>query len=77
MDTGRRAIEALDHFLGDTKRRAIHRSTHFDIGRGLQSNSLPFSVTSGNGYDTDYSNRSDPYGGFNTACFIDAFSNSG
>lgn len=75
IDTRRRAIDALDDFLGDIKSRAIDRSTCFDVGRRLQSNSLPLPVASGNGYNTGYNYRSNSSGGFNTA--PDAFSNSG
>lgn len=77
MDTRRRAIEALNDFLGDIKRRAIDPSTYYDVGQRLQSNSLPLPVASGNGYNTGYNNQSSSYGGFNTASLIDAFSNSG
>jgi hypothetical protein len=78
MDTRRRAIEALNDFLGDIKRRAIDPSTYYDVGQRLQSNSLPLPVASGNGYNTGYNNQSNSsYGGFNTASLIDAFSNSG
>ncbi|KAL1591249.1 hypothetical protein WHR41_00062 [Cladosporium halotolerans] len=78
MDTRRRAIEALNDFLGDIKRRAIDPSAYYDVGQRLQSNSLPLPVASGNGYNTGYNNQSNSsYGGFNTASLIDAFSNSG
>jgi hypothetical protein len=79
MDTRRRAIEALNDFLGDIKRRAIDPSTYYDVGQRLQSNSLPLPVASGNGYNTGYNNQSNSssYGGFNTASLIDAFSNNG
>ncbi|KAM0719824.1 hypothetical protein Q7P37_003959 [Cladosporium fusiforme] len=80
MDTRRRAIEALNDFLGDIKRRAIDPSSYYDVGQRLQSNSLPLPVASGNGYNTGYNNQSNSnnsYGGFNTASLIDAFSNSG
>lgn len=77
MDTRRRAIEALNDFLGDIKRRAIDPNAYYDVGQRLQSNSLPLPVASGNGYNTGYNNQSNSYGGFNTASLIDAFSNSG
>lgn len=77
MDTRRRAIEALNDFLGDIKRRAIDPNSYYDVGQRLQSNSLPLPVASGNGYNTGYNNQSNSYGGFNTASLIDAFSNSG
>jgi hypothetical protein len=77
MDTRRRAIEALNDFLGDIKRRAIDPSSYYDVGQRLQSNSLPLPVASGNGYNTGYNNQSNSYGGFNTASLIDAFSSNG
>jgi len=78
METRRRAIEALNDFLGDIKRRAINPSPYYNAGQSLQSNSLPLPVASGNGYNTGYINQSQSnYGGFNTSSSIDAFSNSG
>lgn len=75
MDTRRRAIEALNDFLGDIKRRAIDPGAYYDVGSRLQSNALPLPV--GNGYNTGYNNA----GGYNssynnTASLLDAF-NSG
>lgn len=76
MDTRRRAIEALNDFLGDIKRRAINPNSYYDVGQRLQSNALPLPIASGNGYNTGYNNQT-TYGGFNTASLIDAFSNGG
>ncbi|OQO03148.1 hypothetical protein B0A48_11403 [Cryoendolithus antarcticus] len=76
MDTRRRAIEALNDFLGDIKRRAIDPTSYYDVGQRLQSNSLPLPVATGSGYNTGYNNQT-TYGGFNTASLIDAFSGGG
>ena len=59
MDTRRRAIEALNDFLGDIKRRAIDPSAYYDVGQRLQSNALPLPV--GGGYNAGYSSS----GGYN------------
>lgn len=77
MDTCRRAIEALDDFLAYIKRRAIDSSTYYDIGRELQSNTLPLPVASSNRYNTGYNNQSNSNGSLNTASVNHAFSNSG
>jgi hypothetical protein len=55
MDTRRRAIEALNDFLGDIKRRAIDPNSYYDVGHRLGGNSLPLPVSSG-GYNTGYNN---------------------
>ena len=74
MDTRRRAIEALNDFLGDIKRRAIDPSSYYDVGHRLgQSNSLPLPV-GGTGYNTGYNNSG--YGhNFNTASLLESFNN--
>lgn len=74
MDTRRRAIEALNDFLGDIKRRAINPQTYYDVGHRLQGNSLPLPINSG-GYNTGYSNPSSGYNGMSAASLIDSFSN--
>ncbi len=72
MDTRRRAIEALNDFLGDIKRRAIDPSSYYDVGSRLQSNSLPLPV--GNGYNTGYSNPvSSTYSNSTTASLLESF----
>jgi hypothetical protein len=71
MDTRRRAIEALNDFLGDIKRRAIDPSAYYDVGQRLQSNALPLPV--GNGYNTGYSNPSTGYSNYNTASLLESF----
>jgi len=50
MDTRRRAIEALNDFLGDVKRRALDPGNYYDVGQRLSTQSLPLPVSSGNGY---------------------------
>jgi hypothetical protein len=75
MDTRRRAIEALNDFLGDIKRRAIDPSTYYDVGSRLQSNALPLPV--GNGYNTGYSNPSPSYSNYNTASLLESFNQGG
>ncbi|QIW95519.1 hypothetical protein AMS68_001037 [Peltaster fructicola] len=69
MDTRRRAIEALNDFLGDIKRRALNPSTYYDVGQRLQSNALPLPIATGNGYNMGYN-------GGNTANTQSGFSNS-
>lgn len=71
MDTRRRAIEALNDFLGDIKRRAIDPQNYYDVGHRLQSSALPLPV--GGGYNTGYSS-SGGYSNYNTASLLDAFS---
>ncbi|KAF2765808.1 hypothetical protein EJ03DRAFT_330649 [Teratosphaeria nubilosa] len=76
MDTRRRAIEALNDFLGDIKRRAINPGTYYDVGHRLGGhNSLP--LPSGNGYNTGYSNTqtNSSFGNFSAAGLIDSFNN--
>ncbi|CAK3983007.1 pH-response transcription factor pacC RIM101 [Lecanosticta acicola] len=76
MDTRRRAIEALNDFLGDIKRRAIDPSSYYDVGHRLgQSNSLPLPLpVGGTGYNTGYNNSG--YGhNFNTASLLESFNN--
>jgi len=50
MDTRRRAIEALNDFLGDVKRRTLDPGNYYDVGQRLNTQSLPLPVSSGNGY---------------------------
>ncbi|GAB7358222.1 hypothetical protein MBLNU230_g0374t1 [Neophaeotheca triangularis] len=76
MDTRKRAIEALNDFLGDIKRRAIDPSNYYDVGGRLQGNSLPLPVSSGNGYG-GYGGGGGGYNNFNTASLLDSFSNGG
>lgn len=52
MDTRKRAIEALNDFLGDIKRRAIDPGNYYDVGHRLQSNNLPLPISTGFGYST-------------------------
>lgn len=52
MDTRKRAIEALNDFLGDIKRRAIDPASYYDVGQRLQSQNLPLPISSGFGYST-------------------------
>ena len=76
LDTRRRAIEALNDFLGDIKRRAIDPGSYYDVGQRLQSTALPLPVSSG--YNTGYNNA----GGYNSntstaAALLDSFNNGG
>lgn len=50
MDTRRRAIEALNDFLGDVKRRALDPSSYYDVGQRLNTQALPLPVSIGQGY---------------------------
>ncbi|KAF4548842.1 pH-response transcription factor pacC/RIM101-like protein [Elsinoe fawcettii] len=50
MDTRRRAIEALNDFLGDVKRRALDPHSYYDVGSRLNTQSLPLPVSIGAGY---------------------------
>jgi hypothetical protein len=77
MDTRRRAIEALNDFLGDIKRRAIDPSSYYDVGHRLQGNALPLPVQSGNGYNTGYNNSGYTGGNFNAASLLDSFNHGG
>lgn len=52
MDTRKRAIEALNDFLGDIKRRAIDPGNYYDVGQRLQSQNLPLPISTGFGYST-------------------------
>nr|POF15176.1 ph-response transcription factor [Quercus suber] len=71
MDTRRRAIEALNDFLGDIKRRAINPSNYYDVGQRLQGTSLPLPV--GTGYNTGYSGTTNTYNGMSAASLLEAF----
>lgn len=75
MDTRRRAIEALNDFLGDIKRRAIDPTNYYDVGHRLQGNSLPLPV--GTGYNTGYNNSGYSSSNFNTASLLDSFNHGG
>ena len=76
MDTRRRAIEALNDFLGDIKRRAIDPGSYYDVGSRLQSNALPLPV--GGGYNTGYSNSSSYNPGYQAAASLfDSFTSGG
>lgn len=74
MDTRKRAIEALNDFLGDIKRRAINPSAYYDVGQRLGGgNALPLPVNGGynTGYNTQASGGS--FGNLNAANLLDAF----
>ncbi len=76
MDTRRRAIEALNDFLGDIKRRAIDPGAYYDVGQRLHSNALPLPV--GNGYNTGYSQPTGNYSNYNnTASLLESFTQGG
>ena len=75
MDTRKRAIEALNDFLGDIKRRAINPSSYYDVGQRLGGgNALPLPVPSG--YNTGYNNHASggaSFGNLNAATLLDSF----
>ncbi|KAK5684910.1 hypothetical protein LTS10_002985 [Elasticomyces elasticus] len=84
IDTRRRAIEALNDFLGDIKRRALNPTDYYDVGQRLGSGSaLPLPV--GGGYNTGYSGPTggngggngggSSFGNFNAASLLDSFNN--
>ncbi|KAF2156987.1 hypothetical protein K461DRAFT_220484 [Myriangium duriaei CBS 260.36] len=50
METRRRAIEALNDFLGDVKRRALDPQNYYDVGHRLNTQALPLPVSIGAGY---------------------------
>ncbi|WPG98499.1 Hypothetical protein R9X50_00129000 [Acrodontium crateriforme] len=82
LDTRRRAIEALNDFLGDIKRRAINPSTYYDVGHRLQGNALPPPIGSGTGYNLGYNSSgnnnsgSGNYGGMSTASLLESFNHA-
>ena len=75
MDTRKRAIEALNDFLGDIKRRAIDPSSYYDVGQRLQSQNLPLPISTGFGYSTgnnyNSGNNNNSYG--NASSLMDSF----
>jgi len=72
LDTRRRAIEALNDFLGDIKRRAINPGNYYDVGQRLgSSNALPLPV--GTGYNTGYNNTAGNYNSLNAASLLESF----
>ncbi|KAK4548597.1 hypothetical protein LTR36_009507 [Oleoguttula mirabilis] len=74
MDTRKRAIEALNDFLGDIKRRAINPGAYYDVGQRLGGgNALPLPVNGGynTGYNTQASGGS--FGNLNAASLLDSF----
>lgn len=75
LDTRKRAIEALNDFLGDIKRRALNPGNYYDVGQRLGGNALPLPVSSG--YNTGYNNTgSGSFNNMNAASLLEAF-NSG
>lgn len=77
MDTRRRAIEALNDFLGDIKRRAIDPNSYYDVGHRLQGNALPLPVQSGAGYNTGYNNSGYTGSNFSAASLLESFNHGG
>ncbi|KAI5245141.1 hypothetical protein E4T43_03360 [Aureobasidium subglaciale] len=79
MDTRRRAIEALNDFLGDIKRRAIDPGNYYDVGQRLQSANLPLPISTGYGYSTgnSYSNNNNNSSFSAASSLLDSFNNSG
>ena len=75
MDTRKRAIEALNDFLGDIKRRAIDPRRYYDVGQRLQSNALPLPI--GSGYNTGYNSSGGYSNNYNAAALLDSFNNGG
>ncbi|KAF2717481.1 hypothetical protein K431DRAFT_323139 [Polychaeton citri CBS 116435] len=76
MDTRRRAIEALNDFLGDIKRRSINPTEYYDVGQRLQGNSLPLPVPNGNGYNTGYNNIGSGYSNMSAASLLESFNHA-
>ncbi|KEQ70637.1 hypothetical protein M436DRAFT_53202 [Aureobasidium namibiae CBS 147.97] len=78
MDTRRRAIEALNDFLGDIKRRAIDPGNYYDVGQRLQSANLPLPISTGYGYSTGNNYASNNNSSYSAASsLLDSFNNSG
>lgn len=79
MDTRRRAIEALNDFLGDIKRRAIDPTNYYDVGQRLQSASLPLPISTGYGYSTgnNYAGNNNNSSYNSASALLDSFNNSG
>lgn len=50
METRRRAIEALNDFLGDIKRRSVDPKSYIDVGQRFNPQALPLPVSTGAGY---------------------------
>ncbi|CAD0083862.1 unnamed protein product [Aureobasidium vineae] len=79
MDTRRRAIEALNDFLGDIKRRAIDPGNYYDVGQRLQSANLPLPISTGYGYSTgnNYASNNNSSSYSAASSLLDSFNNSG
>ncbi|PSK42479.1 hypothetical protein B9Z65_4393 [Elsinoe australis] len=82
MDTRRRAIEALNDFLGDVKRRALDPHQYYDVGSRLGNQSLPLPVSIGAGYSigngyngNGNSGHGNSFGSANS--ILDSFSGNG
>lgn len=78
MDTRKRAIEALNDFLGDIKRRAIDPGNYYDVGQRLQSQNLPLPISSGFGYSTGNNYNSNSGSSYSSAgnSLLDSFGGS-
>jgi hypothetical protein len=78
MDTRRRAIEALNDFLGDIKRRAIDPGNYYDVGQRLQSANLPLPISTGYGYSTgnNYATTNNNSSYNSASSLLDSFNNS-
>lgn len=74
MDTRKRAIEALNDFLGDVKRRALDPSAYYDVGQRLNTQSLPLPVSIGSGYSLGNNYNAGSYSGGNN--MMDTFGGS-
>ncbi|CAD0110720.1 unnamed protein product [Aureobasidium uvarum] len=79
MDTRRRAIEALNDFLGDIKRRAIDPGNYYDVGQRLQSANLPLPISTGYGYSTgnNYASNNNNSSYSAASSLLDSFNNAG
>lgn len=82
MDTRRRAIEALNDFLGDIKRRALNPGNYYDVGQRLQSaNALPLPIATGSGYSMGYNGgsggQSNYNNGFSNSSLMEIFGQAG
>ncbi|KAK4995434.1 hypothetical protein LTR28_000522, partial [Elasticomyces elasticus] len=75
MDTRKRALEALNDFLGDIKRRAVNPTSYYDVSARLGAQALPLPVSTGYGYSTgnNYAGNGGHYN--STENLLDSFTN--
>ena len=68
METRRRAIEALNDFLGDVKRRSLDPGHYYAVGQRLNTQALPLPVSIGTGYSMGNGYHGSN-GGSNGSCY--------